>query len=71
MRQLTRVERRRYEDVRREWLVDMPDDPESDFLVPALDECPDFPPTIPIFDAILVSDDGSVWVWHKPWTHRR
>lgn len=66
VRQLTRVERRRYEDVRREWLANMPDDPESDFLFPALDEYPDLPPTIPIFDAIVVSDDGSVWVRRFP-----
>jgi hypothetical protein len=66
VRQLTRVERRRYEDMRREWLANMPDDPESDFLFPPLDEYPDLPPTIPIFDAILVAGDGSVWVRRFP-----
>ena len=66
VRPLTRVERGRYDDVRREWLSAMPDDPESEFLFPALDEYPHLPTTLPLFDGILMADDGSVWVRRFP-----
>jgi hypothetical protein len=63
---LTRAEMRRYHDTRREWLARMPDDPESEFLFPLLDEYPELPATIPLFDRILVSHDGAVWIRSFP-----
>ena len=63
---VTRADRRRYADLRLEWLARQPEDPESLFLFPALDEYPELPSHKPLFDQILVDDGGSLWVRDFP-----
>ncbi|HLE57547.1 MAG TPA: hypothetical protein VJB15_10725 [Rhodothermia bacterium] len=65
-RPVTHANRSRYESIRREWLASMPDDPESRFLFPDLHEYPDLPATFPLFDRILVADDGTTWLRSFP-----
>ena len=61
-RPVTREDRRRYEKLRLESLARMPDHPESRFWYPALDEFPELPTHKPIFDRIVLDDEGGIWL---------
>ena len=42
------------------------DEPEVDFLFPKLDEFPELPSRKPIFDKVLIDDEGGVWIRNVP-----
>ena len=42
------------------------DEPEVDFLFPTLDEFPELPSRKPIFDKLLIDDEGGVWIRNVP-----
>lgn len=65
-RPVTRADRRRYEERRRESLAGMPDHPESRFWYPKLDEFPELPTHKPLFDRILADDEGGLWLRASP-----
>ena len=55
-------DRRRYSERRMEFLAWAPaNEPETRLLFPALDEYPEVPTHKPLFDRILLDDNGTIW----------
>lgn len=63
---LTREDRQRYARFRREWLAGMPDDPETPYWFPTLDEFPWLPSEKPLFDRVLIDERGGIWIRRVP-----
>ena len=63
---VTDQDRELYSRVRLEWLAGMPEDPETPYWFPALDEYPWLPAQKPLYDRVLVDDEGGVWVRDFP-----
>lgn len=66
-RPITAGDQRRYSTARQEFLLRVPSDhPEARFLFPALDDYPEVPTHKPLFDRLLVDDQGGIWVRLHP-----
>ena len=66
-RPVTAGDRGRYSTARQEFFSRVPSDhPEARFLFPALDDYPEVPTHKPLFDRLLLDDQGGIWVRLHP-----